>query len=494
MKRLTHIAMAALLVSLSVVACNDDPLIDVDNQAPIANAGPDQTVVDTDGSGSEQVTLDGSGSSDADGTIASYVWTEGGTSVGTGVAPVVTLAVGTHDITLTVTDNRGATDTDGVTITVQPQPGENTPPTAEITEPLDGAEINEGADVTFTGSGDDAEDGALTGASLVWTSDLDGELGTGETFVINTLGASAGAHVITLTATDSEGATGTATVNVTINAAPVVTITEPADASVFDPGADVTFTGGADDAEDGALTDASLVWTSDLDGEIGTGETFAIGTLTTGAHVITLTATDSQGATGTATVNIAVTTAPTAEITEPADESEFLDDEVITFTGSGTDVEDGALTDASLVWTSDVDGEIGTGETFDANAADLTLGAHVITLTATDSHGATGTATVGITITEAPVVVSFSDNILPYFVNNGCTVCHGGGTSLGDIQLDTYTAVTTGSNANGDLIVAGDATQGTLIPKIESGHQGAPHGTTIVADLTSWINDGALEN
>jgi hypothetical protein len=404
MKRFTHIAMAALLVSLSVVACNDDPLIDVDNQAPIANAGPDQTVVDTDGSGSEQVTLDGSGSSDADGTIASYVWTEGGTSVGTGVAPVVTLAVGTHDITLTVTDNGGATDTDGVTITVQPQPvEENTPPTAAITEPTEAAVFDIGADVTFTGSGDDAEDGALTGASLVWTSDVDGEIGTGETFTINTL--------------------------------------------------------------------------------------------TTGAHVITLTATDSEAATGTATVNIAVTTAPTAEITEPVDASEFLDDEVITFTGSGTDVEDGALTDASLVWTSDIDGEIGTGETFDANAADLTLGAHVITLTATDSHGATGTATVGITITEAPVVVSFSDNILPYFVNNGCTGCHGAGAQLGDIRLDSYVEVTTGSNANGDLIVAGDASQGILIPKLVAAHQDGPDDQGFVDDfLTPWINDGAIEN
>ncbi|MFO7587437.1 MAG: PKD domain-containing protein [Gemmatimonadota bacterium] len=403
MKRFTHIAMAALLVSLSVVACNDDPLIDVDNQAPIANAGPDQTVVDTDGSGSEQVTLDGSGSSDADGTIASYVWTEGGTSVGTGVAPVVTLAVGTHDITLTVTDNGGATDTDGVTITVQPQPvEENTPPTAAITEPTEAAVFDIGADVTFTGSGDDAEDGALTGASLVWTSDVDGEIGTGETFTINTL--------------------------------------------------------------------------------------------TTGAHVITLTATDSEAATGTATVNIAVTTAPTAEITEPADASEFLDFEVITFTGSGTDVEDGALTDASLVWTSDIDGEIGTGETFDANAADLTLGAHVITLTATDSNGATGTATVGITINEATSTVSFAEQILPYFNDSGCNGCHGA-ANLGDIQLDSYTAVTTDSNGNGVLLVKGDASLGILIPKLEAAHNDGADDQAFVDDLlTVWINDGAPNN
>ena len=44
-----------------------------DNQPPVANAGPDQTVTDTDNSGAELVTLDGSGATDPDGYIVSYV-------------------------------------------------------------------------------------------------------------------------------------------------------------------------------------------------------------------------------------------------------------------------------------------------------------------------------------------------------------------------------------------------------------------------------------
>lgn len=89
------------------------------NQRPVANAGPDQNVTDTDGNGSESVTLNGSASSDPDGTIASYVWKEGTTQIATGATPTVTLAVGTHSITLTVTDNQGATATDTVVVTVQ---------------------------------------------------------------------------------------------------------------------------------------------------------------------------------------------------------------------------------------------------------------------------------------------------------------------------------------------------------------------------------------
>jgi len=88
------------------------------NQPPLANAGPDQTVTDSDRNGSEQVFLDGSASSDPDGNIVSFVWTEGGSEIATGVKPTVTLSTGTHIITLTVTDNGGLTATGTVTIKV----------------------------------------------------------------------------------------------------------------------------------------------------------------------------------------------------------------------------------------------------------------------------------------------------------------------------------------------------------------------------------------
>ncbi|MFO0856238.1 MAG: matrixin family metalloprotease [Phycisphaerales bacterium] len=88
------------------------------NVPPIANAGSDQTVTDSDNSGSETVTLNGTGSSDSDGTITSYVWKEGVTTILTGATGNVSLPVGTHTIQLTVTDNATATATDNVVITV----------------------------------------------------------------------------------------------------------------------------------------------------------------------------------------------------------------------------------------------------------------------------------------------------------------------------------------------------------------------------------------
>ena len=54
------------------------------NLPPLADAGSDQTVTDNDRDGTELVTLDGSASSDRDGSIVSYEWREGNTPIATG--------------------------------------------------------------------------------------------------------------------------------------------------------------------------------------------------------------------------------------------------------------------------------------------------------------------------------------------------------------------------------------------------------------------------
>ncbi len=92
---------------------------EIQSTAPTASAGPDQTLTDTDASGSEPVTLDGSGSSDPDGTIVGYSWTENEVEIATGATPTAELGVGVHTITLTVTDDEGLTASDEVVITVE---------------------------------------------------------------------------------------------------------------------------------------------------------------------------------------------------------------------------------------------------------------------------------------------------------------------------------------------------------------------------------------
>jgi hypothetical protein len=131
---------------------------------PIADAGSDQTVMDADDNGSEVVTLDGGGSSDSDGSIIIYVWSEGGNQIVTGVNPNITLSIGTHTITLTVTDDDGATNTDIVIVTVQQFP--NQPPVADADGPYT---IYVGDTLTLDASGSTDDDNNIV--SYLW--DLD---------------------------------------------------------------------------------------------------------------------------------------------------------------------------------------------------------------------------------------------------------------------------------------------------------------------------------
>ncbi len=84
------------------------------NINPIANAGVDQNI--TTG---VNITLNASNSSDSDGTISTYQWKEGSVILSNDLSfSKSDFSLGTHIITLTVTDNDDATHTDSITIVV----------------------------------------------------------------------------------------------------------------------------------------------------------------------------------------------------------------------------------------------------------------------------------------------------------------------------------------------------------------------------------------
>ncbi|MFO8112116.1 MAG: DUF1566 domain-containing protein [Desulfosalsimonadaceae bacterium] len=274
-------------------------------------------------------------------------------------------------------------------------------PHVEITAPEDGAVYMFGDEITFSGMAVDEQGGELSGDALVWRSDIDNSFGTGTSLVTSDL--SPGIHVITLTATDGDSNTGEDSISITIseavNAPPVVTITGPPDESVHSLESAVNFAGSATDAEDGDLTGEALVWTSDIDNEFGSGNFLTFFGLSTGTHVITLTATDSDSNTGEDSISITISEptqeSPVVTIMRPIDGSRHTNNGNIYFEGAASDPQDGELTGETLVWTSDRDGAIGSGEIF---VSMLSAGVHEITLTATDSDGLEGEAAVSIAV------------------------------------------------------------------------------------------------
>lgn len=126
------------------------------------------------------------------------------------------LPLGAHTVTLTVTDLDGGSGSDAVSVEVG---GPMTPPDVTITAPEDGFEVERGISVTFQGEASDATDDpdALT---FAWSSSLDGPLtddvsGDGRSVLI-TGALAVGIHQIALTATDSDGQVGEASIVVEV--------------------------------------------------------------------------------------------------------------------------------------------------------------------------------------------------------------------------------------------------------------------------------------
>ncbi len=271
------------------------------NQAPLANAGIDQTIT-SDALGNASVTLNGSASTDLDGSIASYAWTIGATPLANVNPATVSLGIGTHVITLRVTDNQGATATDTVTITIQGIANQPPQAFAGIDQAVTAAPSGF-ATVSLSAIGSTDSDGMITNYS--W--DNRGILvGTTET-VSATLPI--GTHEIVLTVRDNRNGTSNDTVIIVVtaavNQAPIANAGGDQTLVAATNGlAPITLNGTASTDSDGTIT--SYRW--DNNGTLLAQGSVAATELPVGTHFITLIVTDDDGAQGIANIVVTVTT------------------------------------------------------------------------------------------------------------------------------------------------------------------------------------------
>jgi PA14 domain/PKD domain/Secretion system C-terminal sorting domain len=383
------------------------------NIPPVANAGASVIITLP----ANSTTLNGSKSSDADGTITSYSWTEisgpntpGSTGVNSPSLSLTGLVAGQYIYQLTVTDNNGATGSAQVKVTVV-APANNIAPVANagsdqrITAPVSSVNLN--------GSASYDPDGTIAAYSWVLISGQGSvTISNANTATPSVMGLVPGAYVFQLTVTDNSGATNAAQVAVTVLPASTQPNQNPVanaggDQTITAPMSSVSLNGSASHDPDGTIATYSWVLISGQ-GSVTISNantaTPSVTGLVPGVYVFQLTVTDNSGATNTAQVTVTVNPASTQPNQNPvanAGNNLTITAPVnsVTLNGSSSFDPDGTI--QSYLW-SEVSGPsnatISNTGSVSPTVSGLVVGVYVFQLQVTDNDGATNTDQVTVNV------------------------------------------------------------------------------------------------
>ena len=354
------------------------------NQAPVAafSATPTNPMVNA------WVQFDATASADSDGSIANYSWNfgDGSTDVGSLVWHQFS-AAGTYVVTLTVTDDDGATDSMSHAVQVGPS---NQSPVAAFTFTPPTPPVN--GWVQFNASASSDPDGSIV--NYAWN------FGDGSTDIGNTVWhrfSGAGIYGVTLTVTDDDGAANTSTQTIqvggSVNSAPTASFAYlPASPTI---GEWVRFDGTGSTDSDGSIS--SHQW-SFGDGTVSVSGPVVYHQFTgAGTYVVSLIVTDDDGATDTAVQSIGVGTVlqPPVALFTFAPVTPVVGQSVF-FNASTSYDPDGAI--VSYAW--DLDGN-GVDDAFapTMNATYNSPGVAMVRLTVIDNDGLSSTSTQAVVVT-----------------------------------------------------------------------------------------------
>ena len=257
------------------------------------------------------MSFDGSASSDPDGNVVAYDWDFGDNSAGSGATVSHVYAAGTYTVTLTVTDDMGATGSATMMIeiaaTTEPQP-----PIADAGGPYT-AEV--GAAVQFDGSASTDPDGTITAYSWDFGDGSATANGVGPVHIYT----ASGSYTVMLTVTDDQGMTGTGqtTAEITEVNVPQPPVADAGGPYLAEVGSEVQFDGSGSTDPDGSIV--SYSWDFGDNSPAGTGMNPVHTYSATGDYTVILTVTDDQGMTGTgqATAQITEVNVPPPPPTQP---------------------------------------------------------------------------------------------------------------------------------------------------------------------------------
>ncbi len=231
------------------------------------------------------------GSSDNDGTIVSWSWDFGDGNTSTAQSPNrVYAAAGSYTVSLTVTDNDGATNNASQSVSVSGTPPPNQAPTAAFTSACTNLTCN------FSDGSSDSD-----GTIVSWSWNF----GDGNTSTAQSPShpyAAAGSYTVSLTVTDNDGATNTASQSVTVSGTPPPN--QAPTAAFTSACTDLTcnFSDGSSDSDGNIVS-----WSWNFgDGNTSTAQSPSHVYAAAGSYTVSLTVTDNDGAANTVSQGVTV--------------------------------------------------------------------------------------------------------------------------------------------------------------------------------------------
>ncbi len=454
---------------------------------------------------SSPLSIAGTASDNIGVTQVTWVNSRGGSGTASGTTSWsvsgIALQSGSSVITVTARDAAGNTGT--ATLIVVYTPPDTKAPAVVITAPTSNATYST-TSTPLSIAGTASDDVGTT--QVTWTNNRGGNgnaSGTA-TWWASGIALQSGSNVITVTARDAAGNTGSATLTVTYTAPettpPTIAITSPTSSATYTTTSSPLSIGGTASDNVGVI---QVTWTNNRGGSGTAGGTTSWSVagiaLQSGSNVVTVTAADASGNRGTATLTVTYTpvdtAAPTVAITSPTSGATYNTPST-PLSIAGTASDDIGVT--RVTWANNRGGSstaIGT-TSWSAGSIALQSGSNVITVTAYDAAGKTGTAQLTVSYTApdtAPPVISgvksirvnsttawiywATDEPATSWVDYGTSVSYGIGTSPG-----TNLATSHSINLSG-------LTTGTLYHYRVKSTDGAGN-TALSMDYTFTLSDG----
>jgi gliding motility-associated-like protein len=340
---------------------------------------------------------------DPDGTVTKVEFFAGSQKLGEDTNSPYTFdwkdaEVGTHEITVKVTDDDNASATSAA-VTISVVGASNKDPQVHITSPATNSEFAAGAPITLRADASDS-DGTVEKVEFYVGSKKIGD-DTSSPFTFEWVDAPVGDNQVTAKATDNKGATATSpAVRIVVladgNEAPVVALSSPANNSTHTEGTPITLRATASD-KDGTIKKVEFFLGANKLGE-DTTEPYSLAwdKARVGTYTITARATDDKDAVGVSAplsvhVKAPSNNAPVVQLTSPKNNA-TVNAGNITLSATATDA-DGAVTKVEFFNGSTKLGE-DLSSPYNYTWNGVKPGTYTLTARATDNKSATTTSAV----------------------------------------------------------------------------------------------------